>query len=355
MLDGVYQSVVGFFIPYLTVAGTAYVSTNGLDVVERYRLGAYIAHPSVITINLYILINTYRWDWLTLTLIAVSILLIFFWIGVYTTTTASGTFYHAAEQVYAQPSFWAVCVVTPIVSIMPRYFIKAIQKVYFPYDVDIIREQVALGQFKIPDEGAAEEGAGKASASVSTESSHGKRHPQLDNVDDDLRPIYPPSVVTYSHVGHNTHSQSGSDGTNYTRHERSADIPRTEITHDQNDLPLDRNVDPPVRPSFDRVRPSYDRLRASMDLTRHSYEATSEFTSAAMLSRLESTHSHSAVPGGNDIDNDNNNGSSSNADSNNQSNDTTGIVERIRRRTRGKSFKAKSPFTHKDNHIHEQD
>lgn len=346
MLDGLYQSIVGFFIPFLAVAGTPYVSQNGLDVSERYRLGLYIAHPSVITINLYILINTYRWDWLTLTLIAVSILLIFFWIGVYTSFTGSATLYGAASEVYAQPSFWAVCVVTPIVSIMPRYFIKAIQKVYYPYDVDIIREQVALGYFKKLGGGDAEEGAGKASSSVSTESSNAKRHPKLDSVDEDLRPIYPPSVVTYSHAGHNAHSQSGSDGTNYTRHEQSTEIHRNEPPQDQNDLPLDRHVERSVRPSHDRIRPSYDRLRASMDLTRPSYEATGEFTSAAMLSRLESTRSH--VPGENNQINQNNSDNNSNREG-------SGIVERIRRRTRGKSFKAKTPFTHKDNHIHEHE
>ncbi|RYP45723.1 hypothetical protein DL768_007964 [Monosporascus sp. mg162] len=335
MLDGVYQSTISFFIPYLAIAGTPYISQNGLDVSERYRLGAYIAHPSVITINLYILINTYRWDWLTLSLTALSILLIFFWTGVYTSFTGSGVYYHAAEQVYAQPTFWAVCLVTPIVCIMPRYFIKAIQKVYFPYDVDIIREQVAMGHFKELHGGDAEAGVGKASSSVSTGSSHVKRHPQLDHVDEDLRPIYPPSIATYSRAGHNAHSQSGSDGTNYTRHEQSTDYPRHDIAQEQNDSPLDKNADPPVRPSVDRVRPSYDRLRASMDLTHVSYEASNEFTSAAMLSRFESTHS--GVSAGNAPD------------------QGPGIVERIRRRTRGKSMKGLSPFADRDNHIHEHE
>ncbi|EMR71793.1 putative phospholipid-translocating p-type atpase domain-containing protein [Eutypa lata UCREL1] len=270
MLDGLYQSVMGFFIPYLAIAGTPYVSQNGLDVSERYRLGLYIAHPSVITINLYMLINTYRWDWLTLMLIALSILLIFFWVGVYTSFTGSGTLYGAASEVYAQPSFWAVCIVSPIVSIMPRYFIKAIQKVYYPYDVDIIREQVALGHFKKLEGGDAEEETGKASSSVSTESSNAKRHPKLDSVDDDLRPIYPPSVVTFSHAGHNAHSQSGSDGENNSN-------------------------------------------------------------------------------------NNNNSENNKNNSDNNSNREGTGIVERIRRRTRGKSFKAKSPFTHKDNRIHENE
>ncbi|KAH9884860.1 phospholipid-translocating P-type ATPase [Xylariomycetidae sp. FL2044] len=321
MVDGLYQSIMGFFIPYLLFAPTSMVTGNGLDVGDRYRFGAYIAHPSVITINLYILINTYRWDWLTVLIMVISDLLIFFWTGVYTAGTFSSTFYQAAPQIYAEATFWAVLIITPVISVAPRYAIKALRKVYWPRDVDIIREQVALGKFReIEHEGEDEELA-KMSSSGSSESSRRRpQHKQFASVDEDLRPIYPPSVATHSIATHNARSQNGSDGTNYTRHEPSIDVPAVQ-------QPVDAPADPPVRPSFDRVRPSYDRMRASMDRVRPSYEATNEFTSAAMLSRFESSHSAGmSQPQGN------------------------GIVSRIRRRTRGKSFKAKSPFAfHKDN------
>jgi phospholipid-translocating ATPase len=288
------------------------------------RLGAYIAHPTIITINLYFLINTYRWDWLTVLVIVVSILFIYIWTGIYTALSFSAVFFDAAEQIYSQPSFWAVCIVTPIVSIMPRYFVKAIQKVYYPYDVDIIREQVSLGLFKDvePKEGGEPSKKAHISSSGSSELSQKKRYPPLDSVDEDLRPIYPPSVATYSNAGtYNAHSQNGSDGTNYTRHDQhSVELPRVEEPESE---------EPVVRPSFHRVRPSFDRMRASMDQVRPSFENTNEFTSAAMLSRFESTHS----------------GVSGNED------EAGGFVERIRRRTRGKSIKAvRSPFAlhHKD-------
>lgn len=323
MADGAYQSVVGFFIPYLAVSRTSTVAGHGLDVSDRLRFGAYVAHPSVITINLYILINTYRWDWLTVTIIVVSDLLIFFWTGVYTSSTYSAQFYEAAPQIYAEASFWAVMFVTPIISLAPRYAIKALRKVYWPRDVDIIREQITMGKFDGNHQ--LNEIIAKSSSSGSSGSSRKKRHQQFASVDDDLRPIYPPSIATTSIVGmagHNTRSHNGSDGTNYTRHEPSIDVPVIQ--------PVDTGSDPPVRQSFDRVRPSYDRMRASMDRVRPSYEMTNEFTSAAMLSRFESTHSGTPQPQG------------------------EGIVSRIRRRTRGKSFK--SAFTHhKDNHIREHE
>lgn len=330
MIDGVYQSVMCFFIPYLTLTGAAFVSFNGLDVTDRLRLGCYIAHPAVITINLYILINTYRWDWLILLLVVLSDLFIFFWTGVYTSTPYSGVFFQAAPQVYAEASFWAVLLITPVICIFPRYAIKAIQKVYFPYDIDIIREQVRQGKFASIDphdsnhhhqpsvtdaaeKGVVAGGAGAGAggvvvaeeASESTTSSGGYsssrkgKHPQYNaSVDEDRRPIYPPSVAT-----HNTRTQNGSDGTNYTLHNRlsadTASMPSaaaaaaataTETANNTASNTPDANRHR-ARPSIDRARPSYDRIRASMDRVRASYEASSDFTTAARLSRLESSHS----------------------------------------------------------------
>ena len=263
MLDGVYQAVMCFFIPYLTVIGAVFVTENGLSVEDRLRLGVYIMHPAVLTINLYILINTYRWDWIMLLSVILSDLFIFFWTGVYTTTTYAGVFYKAAPQCYQEASFWAVYFITPVICIFPRFAIKALQKVYFPYDVDIIREQVQQGMFK---DGATPPEPLKGTSSGSSDTSRKGKHAQYASVDEDRRPIYPPSVAT-----HNTRTQNGSDGTNYTNHRDS--------------------LDQPVRPSIDRARPSYDRMRASMDRVRQSYEATNEFTSAARLSRIESSHS----------------------------------------------------------------
>lgn len=292
MLDGVYQSVMVFFIPYLTVINSSFVTFNGLDVSDRLRLGCYIAHPAVITINLYILINTYRWDWLMLLVVVVSDLFIFFWTGVYTSAAASGAFYEAAPQVYAEATFWACYFITPVICIFPRFAVKALQKVYFPYDVDIVREQVTQGKFDriLNPDAPAPSLAESSTGTGSSRSSKKSKHVQYASVDEDRRPIYPPSVAT-----HNTRAQNGSDGTNYTGHDTSIDaLPRP--------ISVDMPAEPepyPVRPSMDRPRPSYDRIRASMDRVRPSFEASHDFTSAARLSRVESSHSAHRISGQN--------------------------------------------------------
>lgn len=282
MLDGIYQSVMVFFIPYLTVVNSSFVTFNGLDVSDRLRLGCYIAHPAVITINLYILINTYRWDWLIILVIVISDLFIFFWTGVYTSVPSAGAFYGAAPQVYAEATFWACYFITPVICIFPRFAVKALQKVYFPYDVDIIREQVTQGKFdRILKPDAPATSSLESQSTGSSRTSKKSKHGQYASVDEDRRPIYPPSVAT-----HNTRAQNGSDGTNYTGHDTSIDAPPHPTSVD---LP---EPDPyPVRQSMDRPRPSYDRIRASMDRVRPSFEQSNDFTSAARLSRVESSHS----------------------------------------------------------------
>ncbi|KAK4187296.1 hypothetical protein QBC35DRAFT_235944 [Podospora australis] len=294
MIDGVYQSAAVFFIPFIFVTLTATAAANGLDIAERTRLGCYIAHPAVLTINAYILINTYRWDWLTLLAIVISDVFIFFWTGVYTASTYASTFYEAAPQIYQELTFWMCFIVTPAICLLPRVVVKCIQKQMFPYDVDIIREQAKQGLFDDPNAAAANAAASEGLEGTSTGSStsSGKlsgrsrksKHQQYASVDEDRRPIYPPSIAT-----HNTRTQNGSDGTNYMMQGRpSMDLQEDEIEAEQRQ---------PGRPSIERTRPSYDRVRRSIDRVRPSFEASNDFTSAARLSRIESTHSAQGLPG----------------------------------------------------------
>lgn len=281
MIDGVYQSVLVFYVPYLAFQ-SSFVSDNGLDVQDLLRLGAYIVHPAILTINMYILINTYRWDWLMLVIVAFSDLFVFFWTGVYVQFPVAGQMYQAAAQVYQQASFWAIFFIVPVVCLFPRFAIKAMQKVYYPYDVDIIREQAIMGKFDYLESGEKRKEADEANVSkvemFTPDSSaiYGKaKHVAYGSVDEEQRPIYPPSVVTTT-TNHHIRNQTGSDSTNFTERRSS----------------LDDALAAPVqtRQSIERARPSYDRIRASMDRVRPSFEASSDFTSAARLSQIESTH-----------------------------------------------------------------
>lgn len=283
MLDAAYQSVICFFMVYLLFSPGVFVTSGGQDVGDRNRVGVYVACAAVIVVNTYILLNTYRWDWLMVLLTSISTLLVFFWTGVWSASpTFAEFFYKAAAQVYSQPSFWADTFLIIIICLLPRFTIKFIQKAYFPYDVDIVREQVRQGKFKYLDDDAGSdvsrfENTSTASSDIAKPSKHNL------NFDDDHRPLKAPSVAPTTTTTHNARSQNGSDGTDYTRHryslEPTMELPNRQIS----------------RISMDRPRPSFDRVRASMDPVRPSFEASRDFTSAAMLTRMESSHSFGPI------------------------------------------------------------
>ena len=290
MLDGIYQSVICFYITYLLFAPASTVTSSGLQIDDGSRMGVYIANAAIVVVNVYILLNTYRWDWLMLLLVSLSILLMWFWTGVYTSSTGSSVFYGAADQVYGQLSFWVTVLLTILIALLPRFAIKSFQKIYMPYDVDVVREQVRQGKFKELDDVSPDEAAVKFipdnSSGSSDVSNAGASKPQPP-LDDETRPIYPPSVAPTATTT-NRASQNGSDSTNCTSNRYSLDRPSRPLSM----------VEPQSRPlslsrplSMDRPRPSFDRARCSMDTMRPSFEASQDFTSARRLMRLESSHS----------------------------------------------------------------
>lgn len=213
-------------MPYLLYSVANFQNPNGLGIDDRERIGVLVGTCAVLASNTYILLNTYRWDWLTVLINVLSSLLIFFWTGVYSAGTLAEFFYQAAPEVYSALAFWVVLLVTVWICLMPRFMIKSIQKVFFPYDVDIIREQVTLGKFKYLDQFEAyvpphaAEVATKPSRSDASATSSDlskpiqpalKRDPM---VQDDERPIYPPSAAP-TMTTHNPRSQNGSNSTNY--------------------------------------------------------------------------------------------------------------------------------------------
>ncbi|RPB14763.1 phospholipid-translocating P-type ATPase [Morchella conica CCBAS932] len=285
MIDGIYQSVICFFMTYLLFHTGGFASESGRDLNSRELMGVYVGCSAIVVVNSYVMMNQFRWDWVFALVTVISILMIFLWTGVYSAFTESGAFYKSAEHVYGALSFWATTFLTVIVCLIPRFSAKVIQKLYFPRDIDIIREQVRQGKFQHLYHNA---GTGSKSAVSSAASSELIMKPdpnqQIYVQDDDRRPIYPPSVApTATTTGKRAsgNGSNGSDGSGYTGngtftpHRYSMDTGRP-------------------RPSMDRARPSMDRVRMSLDLhrpTRASFEVTSDFTSAAMLARLESSQS----------------------------------------------------------------
>lgn len=311
MFDGIYQSAVCYFMGYLLFEPATFETESGQGVADRSRMGVYIACATIVVVNAYILLNTYRWDWLMVLITVISCLLIFFWTGVYSSFEGSFQFYKSAAEVYGTLNFWALMLLIVTICLLPRFCAKFLQKIYRPYDVDIIREQIRQGKFAyldqygafIPPKAIADSGASSETADVIAEEGPTKsdaKHARHTSMTESARPIYPPSEAPTKGTRH-PHSQTGSDGTDRT-------VPSLDLTS----LPRQSSPEfvasspevyrPPIsRKSTDRYRPSFERSRTSLERTRSrqsyeravrpSLEASRDFSSAAYLTKIESSYS----------------------------------------------------------------
>ncbi|SCU87370.1 LAFA_0E06326g1_1 [Lachancea sp. 'fantastica'] len=147
MIDGIYQSFVCFFFPYWIYFKTGLVTNTGLTLDHRYFVGVFVASIAVFSSNLYVLIHQYRWDWFSSLFNALSCLLVFGWTGIWTSSTSSGEFYKSGARVFGSPVYWAVIFVGVLFCMLPRFTFDVFQKIFFPKDVDIIREYWLTGHF----------------------------------------------------------------------------------------------------------------------------------------------------------------------------------------------------------------
>lgn len=320
MADGIYQSAICYFLGYLLFAPATFNTWNGRDVADRGRMGVYIACATITVVNTYILLNTYRWDWLMLLITAISTLLIFFWTGVYSSFQSSFQFYKSAAEVYSTLTFWALLLLILTVCLMPRFCAKFYQKNYRPYDVDIIREQVRQGKFdyleqysaaSLPPKATVSSGASSDTADVGVEDTQSKAengHQRYASMSESARPMYPPSLAN-TNATRQPHSQTGSDDTNgtlpsfdFTRsaNQRRPSLDRIVTVPQSERAPLHTRTHTPVRPSLERIRSSGERThtRLSFDRMRPSFEQSRDFTSAAYLTRIESSYSTPPVTPG---------------------------------------------------------
>lgn len=141
MLDGLYQSVIAFFFPYLLFY-KSFQSHLGLQIDHRFWIGVVSACISVTACNFYVLLKQYRWDWLTLLIDAISVLLVFFWTGVWSDRVYAGEFYKAGSQTLGTLSCWCCIFIGILLSVLPRFTADFLLRNFKPADIDIVREQV---------------------------------------------------------------------------------------------------------------------------------------------------------------------------------------------------------------------
>ncbi|SMN21130.1 similar to Saccharomyces cerevisiae YER166W DNF1 Aminophospholipid translocase (flippase) that localizes primarily to the plasma membrane [Maudiozyma saulgeensis] len=147
MFDGLYQSAICYFFPYLVYRRNMIVTNNGLGLDHRFYVGVPVTGIAVISCNMYILMGQKRWDWFTGLFIILSIAVYFGWTGIWSSSLNSYEFFKSADRVYSTPSFWAVLVIGIFFCILPRFTFNSVQQMINPTDVDIVKEMWANGAY----------------------------------------------------------------------------------------------------------------------------------------------------------------------------------------------------------------
>nr|XP_032812637.1 probable phospholipid-transporting ATPase VA isoform X2 [Petromyzon marinus] len=127
MMDALYQSMVCFFLPYLAYRGSD---------VDIFTWGTPITTVSLFSILLHLAIETKTWTWIHWGSIALSLLLYFLFVLAYNAIcincAAPSNPYMIMEILMTQPLFYLVCVVTPLVALLPRLVYRTLEGSCFP-------------------------------------------------------------------------------------------------------------------------------------------------------------------------------------------------------------------------------
>ncbi|XP_072486997.1 phospholipid-transporting ATPase VB isoform X2 [Notamacropus eugenii] len=122
MMDAFYQSLICFFIPYLT-----YKDSD----IGVFTFGTPINTISLTTILLHQAIEMKTWTFIHWSVLMVSFLLYFVVSLLYNATCVTCNSptnpYWIMEKQMSDPTFYLVCFLTPVVALLPRYFLLALQ------------------------------------------------------------------------------------------------------------------------------------------------------------------------------------------------------------------------------------
>ncbi|KAI9573070.1 hypothetical protein HD554DRAFT_2058642 [Boletus coccyginus] len=154
MLDGFYQSVVVFYIPYLVWSLGPATSVNGKGIDSLADFGTTVAIAAIFAANTYVGLNTHYWTLITWIVVIGSSLVMLLWIVIYSYLPANnffsitGSFVYEVEVLFSNVTFWATVVFSVLVALAPRFLYKFASSAYAPLDKDIVREMWVSGDLK---------------------------------------------------------------------------------------------------------------------------------------------------------------------------------------------------------------
>jgi len=147
MLDGLYQSAVVFFIPYLVWTVGVPTSYNGRSIESLADFGTTVSVAAIFAANTYVGISTHYWTVITWVIVVGSSLVMLLWIVIYS-FFESPDFVLEVVDLMGQPVFWFTVLVSVFIALAPRLIVIYTSITYWPLDKDIVREMWVQGDLK---------------------------------------------------------------------------------------------------------------------------------------------------------------------------------------------------------------
>ncbi|KAJ7444617.1 phospholipid-transporting ATPase 1 [Mycena galericulata] len=147
MLDGLYQSAVVYFIPYLIWTFGLAVSWNGKGIDSLADFGTTVAVAAICSANTYVGMNTHYWTVMTWVVVIGSTVVMMLWIVIFS-FFFSVDFIDEVVVLFGELTFWTTVLVATFIALAPRFIIKYLSTVYAPLDKDIVREMWVQGDLK---------------------------------------------------------------------------------------------------------------------------------------------------------------------------------------------------------------
>ncbi|KAF9465973.1 phospholipid-transporting ATPase 1 [Collybia nuda] len=147
MSDGLYQSGVVFFFPYLVWTLGLSISWNGKGIDSLSDFGTTVAVSAIFAANSYVGLNTHYWTVITWIVVFGSTIVMLLWIVIYSFFITID-FIDEVVILFGTLTFWATVFLSAAVALAPRFMVKYFTTVYTPLDKDIVREMWVKGDLK---------------------------------------------------------------------------------------------------------------------------------------------------------------------------------------------------------------
>lgn len=144
IIDGVYQSVICFFVPFLTYYLSPTQSITGRSSDSLAELGTTIAIATIIATNIYTGMMTRYWTKLFVIITFLSTVSVILWTAIYSLFPYA--LYNIVVELFSTAPFYATIILVQVLCLLPRFLYMYMQNNYFPLDIDIIQERRLLKQ-----------------------------------------------------------------------------------------------------------------------------------------------------------------------------------------------------------------